>query len=669
MRNLSPFWKRIVGVLAFFWTIFLIYTSLTLPLMPLFQGPICLCFALAITFLLYPANKDRVAPDMSTWSARFIFGTKNNPSILDIVVIILSIIPVFFIMIQWRGIAYNEFSSGSISTFNLFLGSTLVILLIEISRRTVGWVITTVVILFITYAFFGKYIPGHLGHKGFSVQEVIYQIYLMKEGVTGMLLDVGSRILPLYIIFGSVLFTTGAGETFMKMAQIACGRIRGGAGQVAMASSAMFGTVSGSSVANVTATGVVTIPTMKKMGFSSELAGGVEATASTGGQIMPPLMGAGAFLMAEFLGIPYTTIMAAALIPAILYFTGVAAGVYAETGRQGLGKLSLELIPKLKEVFRLRESVCLFIPLGILTYLLVRFAPAQVAAGWALVSVTLLYTFVGGNLNWASIKDRVSRLAGGYSVGLGSLAMLIAMVTCIQVAIVCISLTGIAVKISNLIIDMGGNVPFLALLLAAVVSIILGMGMPTTAAYVIAVAVAAPPLIGLGFDPLATHLFVYYFAILSGLTPPVCVTVITASTISGGNWMKMAWISMRLAVAGFVLPFFFIYDQTLLFDGPLWNIIMAGITGFIGIFFLEAGLMGMLLKPNTIIERLLLILGGFLLLSVWSYGDLIGIALIVLALLFQRFAPSVPFIGKRPAISSISSLNGDANTDVELSAS
>lgn len=669
MRNLSPFWKSFIYILTFFWTIFLMYTSLTLPLMPLFQGPICLCFATTITFLLFPSNKNRLGPDMSSWSARLIFGTENEPSIVDIVFVILSLVSVIFIMIQWRGIAYNEFSSGTISPFNLFLGGTLIILLIEISRRTVGWVITTVVLIFIGYAFFGKYIPGHLGHSGFSYKEVIYQVYLMKEGVTGMLLDVGSRILPLYIIFGAVLFSTGAGETFMKIAQIACGRIRGGAGQVAMASSAMFGMVSGSSVANVTATGVVTIPTMKKMGFSSELAGGVEATASTGGQIMPPLMGAGAFLMAEFLGVPYTRIMAAALIPAVLYFIGVAAGVYAETGRQGIGKLTSDLIPTIREVFRIRESLCLFIPLGVLTYLLVTFAPAQVAAGWALVWVTILYTFFGGSFSWTSIKDRISRLAHGYNSGLASLAMLIAMVTCIQVAIVCISLTGIGVKISNLIIDLGSDMAFLSLFLAAVVSIILGMGMPSTAAYVIAIAVAAPPLIALGFDPLATHLFVYYFAILSGLTPPVCVTVITASTISGGSWMRMAWISIRLAVAGFVLPFFFIYDQTLLFSGSLWSIALTAITGMIGIFFLEAGLMGMHLKPNTIIERLFLISGGFFLLTNWIYGDLIGIALIGLALLSQYFAPSIPLIGTRPAINNPISLNDVVDARITTSTS
>ena len=649
MRDLTTFWRRIVGIQIFFWTCFLIYTSLTLPLMPLFQGPICLCFALNITFILYPFSKNRFQ-EKSSHLTRLLFGTRNSPSLLDIFLAIISIIPPLFIMIQWRGIAYNNFSATTIGPFNITFGFILAILLLEAGRRTVGWVISAIVLLFLGYALFGGFVPGRLGHSGFSLKEVIYQIYLMKEGITGMLLDVGSRVLPLYIVFGAVLFSTGGGETFMKIAHIACGRFRGGAGQIAMASSAMFATVSGSPVANVTATGVVTIPTMKKMGFSSELAGGIEAAASTGGQIMPPLMGAGAFLMAEFLGIQYVEVMGAALIPAILYFVGVAAGIYSQTGREGLGKIDSGLIPSLREVFRIRESICLFVPLCILVYLLVIFSPAQVAAGWALVTVTLVYVFVGGNLSFNSLKQRLRAIGHGYYVGGCSMAFLLAMVTCIQLVIISVSLTGIGVKISELIIGLGEHMPLTALILAGMVATILGMGMPTTAAYVIAIAVAAPPLIQLGFNPLAAHIFVFYFAILSGITPPVCVVVMTATTIAGGNWMRMAGISLRLAVAGFMIPFFFILNPVLLLNGDLLTIIFAGVTAIIGIFFIEVGLMGMLSKPNTILERFFFVTGGFILMFPSSHLCILGLFLLSLGILSQRFAPPIPKIGIRPSI-------------------
>jgi len=646
MRELTGIWKKISAGLVGSWSIFLIYTALTVSLHPLLQGGISLAFGLALVFLLYPLDKNRLSTQPTSLQDKILYGTQHAPSWLDIFLLVIAVFPCIYIMIAWEKVAR---AVGQYEDYQLLMGAVLAILLLEGTRRALGKAIPIVVLLFLLYALVGQYIPGFFGHTGFSSSEILYQIYLMTEGIWGLLTDLTSRVIALFVIFGPVLFAVGVGKGFMDLARFTGGRFTGGAGQIAVVSSAFFGMLSGSAVANVATTGAFTIPTMKKVGYRSEFAGAIEASASSGGQIMPPIMGAGAFVMAEFLNIPYLSVMIAGLIPAIIYFAGVWAGVYVEAKRHGLGKLPPELVPKLSEVFALRQVMMVFIPVGLLIYLLVLFLPPQLCAAWALIAAMALYLITGGPLSPKGAWERIKIMAGGYYSGvITSLAWLMVMMSCVQMAVTMISLTGFGVKVSEVILSLAGVNIFLALIATMITAIILGMGMTTTAAYVIAAAVLAPALEGMGLTALAGHLFIFWFAIKSGLTPPVCIAVFTAAAISGGNWLRLAWISIRLGIGGYIMPFFFVFYPVFLMEGSPLKIIFSAILAIIAMFPLEAAVMGHWLKPTTILERLLFLAGGLAVLHPSLLTDIIGLILIILGLLSQKFSISLPIIGIRP---------------------
>jgi TRAP transporter 4TM/12TM fusion protein len=651
MRQLTGTWKGIASVIVAVWSIFLVYTALTIALHPLLQGGISLTIGLVLVFLLYPMNKKRASAQAVSLRERILYGTQSTPSWLDIFLLVLAVIPCIYIMVAWEEVAR---AVGRYEDYQLVFGAVLVILLLEGTRRALGKAIPIVVLLFLLYAILGEYIPGFFGHAGYDYTEVLYQIYLMTEGIWGLLTDLTSRVIALFVVFGPVLFAVGVGKGFMDLARFTGGRFTGGAGQIAVVSSAFFGMLSGSAVANVATTGAFTIPTMKKVGYPPELAGAVEASASSGGQIMPPIMGAGAFVMAEFLNIPYLSVMIAGLIPAIVYFAGIWAGIYVEAKRYGLGKLPPELIPKFSEVFAPRQVMMVFVPVGLLIYLLIKFLPPQLCAAWALIAAMAMYLLTGGPMSIKGIWERVKIIGEAYYSGVTTaLAWLMVMMSCVQMAVTMISLTGFGVKISQLIMSLAGVNIMFALVATMVTAIILGMGMTTTAAYVIAAAVLAPALKAMGLPALAGHLFIFYFAIMSGLTPPVCIAVYTASAISAGNWLRLAWISLRLSIAAYVIPYFFVFKPALLMGASPLAVLFHGGLAILAMFPIEAGIMGHWLKPCTAPERLLFFVGGLAVLHPSSFTDLIGLALIILGLLSQKFLGPIPIIGTRPGTPSI----------------
>jgi TRAP transporter 4TM/12TM fusion protein len=473
----------------------------------------------------------------------------------------------------------------------------------------------------------------------------------MTEGIWGLLTDLTSRIIAPFIIFGPILFATGAGKTVMDLSTYFGGKIRGGPGHVAVISSSLFGMLSGSSVANAATTGAFTIPLMKRFGFSKEFAAAVEAAASSGGQIMPPIMGAGCFVMAEFLNIPYTKIMIAGLIPAIIYFIGIMAGIWIEAGRTGMGKLPEELMPRLRDILHWRRILGFILPIGTLGVLLFMFFPPQVCAGWAIVVSIGFFLLFGGSLKWEEVKERLKAIWNGLFEGIvKSLAWLMVMMSCIQIVVSLLSLTGLGVKISEFIVEISGYNVFLALIATMITSIILGMGMTTTAAYVIASAVLAPALQQMGLDPLAANLFIFYFAIKSGLTPPVCITVFTAAAIAGANWLKAAWNAMKLGIGGYLMPFFFVMVPAYLMKGPAWEILFIFIGASIAMFAIEAGALGFWKKPSTPIERILYLVGGITMMAP-GYWTFVGIGIFLLGLLLERLDLQIPLIGRRPKMS------------------
>jgi TRAP transporter 4TM/12TM fusion protein len=647
MRQLTGIWKWIVIAITAGAVGFIIFTSLWRPFHPALQGSVVLTYGMLVVFLLYPMIKPAQVTTKSDVMHLLFIGTQNMPSILDIALSIAGSIPCIFIVIYWEPIVSNPLSY---ETYYLVLGALLFIMLMEATRRTLGYIVPIVVALFVGYAFFGHLLPDEMGHAGYGLEELLYIFYLTTEGVWGLLTDLTSRLIAIFILLGPILFACGVGSTFVKWSRFTGGRMRGGAGQIALLSSAGLGMLSGSSVANVATTGTFTIPTMKKLGYKDEIAAAVEASASSGGQIMPPIMGAGAFVMAELLGIQYTKIMLTAIIPAICYFVGIGSGVYILAGRYGLGRLPEEFIPKWKELLDYRELLNTIIPIAILIYLLVIYMPPQSCAGWALVSSLVIFLFLGGSLKKAEIDKRAKiSLHAFYKAANGALVMLIVMMSCVQVIVTLINATGLGVKISEFIINLAGSNSFLALLAVMVVAIILGMGMSTTAAYVIAASALGPALIALGLPPLPSHLFIFYFAIAAGITPPVCIAVFTARAISGGSWLRIALISMGLSLGGYLIPYFFIYQPAILMQAVTYKILGVLITVIIAMFFIEVGVFGYLKKPVTFIERWLFIIGGLLLMSSTWITDIVGFILVGAALILHYFVPYIPIIGKRPA--------------------
>ncbi|MBN2033716.1 MAG: TRAP transporter fused permease subunit, partial [Deltaproteobacteria bacterium] len=555
MRQLTSVWKGIVALIAAFAVCFILFSALWRPFHPALQGSIILAFGMLVVFLNNPVSKASLAKPHSPLSEFLVFGNKRTPSVIDVVFTITGSVPCIYIVLYWEPIVSNPLTY---ETYHLYLGGLLLISLFEATRRTLGNIVPIVVSLFIAYALFGHHLPGEMGHAGYGIEELLYIFYLTTEGVWGMLTELTSRLIAIFILLGPLLFACGVGGTFIKWARFTGGRVRGGAGQIALLSSAGLGMLSGSSVANVATTGTFTIPTMQKLGYKNEFAGATEAAASSGGQIMPPIMGAGAFVMAELLGIQYTTIMLAAIIPALCYFGGIGAGIYILAGKYGLGKLPIELIPQWHEMWNPRELLNTAIPIGILIYLLLNYLPPQTCAGWALVSSLAIFLFLGGSLRFRDIGKRVKViLQAFFRATTGALVMLIVMMSLVQVVVTLMNATGLGVKISEFIVSLAGQNAFLALTATMVVAMVLGMGMSTTAAYVIAASALGPALVTMGLPALPSHLFIFYFAIAAGITPPVCVAVFTARAISGGSWLRIALISMGLSIGGYVVPYFF----------------------------------------------------------------------------------------------------------------
>jgi TRAP transporter 4TM/12TM fusion protein len=646
MRQLTGVWKWIVILITTMAVCFIVFTSLWRPFHPALQGSVVLTYGMLIVFLNYPMSKKALKNNTSKFLQLMLIGTSNSPSVIDVMFSIFGSIPCIFIIIFWEPIVSNPMTY---EFYHLVLGAMLFVLLVEATRRTLGLIVPFVVTAFVLYAFLGHLLPGEMGHAGYGLEELLYIFYLTTEGVWGLLTDLTSRLIAIFILLGPILFACGVGNTFVKWSRFTGGRIRGGAGQIALLSSAGLGMLSGSSVANVATTGTFTIPTMKKLGYKDIIAGATEASASSGGQIMPPIMGAGAFVMAELLGMQYTKIMFAAIIPALCYFVGIGSGVYILAGRYGLGKLPKELIPKMKELLNPRELLNTIIPIGILIYLLLIYMPPQSCAGWALITSLFIYLFFGGSLTLKEIGNRTKiSLKAFFKAANGALVMLIVMMSCVQIVVTLINATGLGVKISEFIVNLAGNNSFLALVAVMIVAIILGMGMSTTAAYVIAASALGPALVTLGLPPLPSHLFIFYFAIAAGITPPVCVAVFTARAISGGSWMRIALISMGLSLGGYIIPYFFIYQPAILMQAGTLRIIRVVVTVVIAMFFIEAGVFGYLKKPATLLERLLFIIGGLFLLNSSSLTDIIGFSLVAVGMISHYFVPYIPVIGKRP---------------------
>ncbi|WP_201296907.1 MULTISPECIES: TRAP transporter fused permease subunit [Halomonadaceae] len=455
--------------------------------------------------------------------------------------------------------------------FQMLLGVFLIVLTLETARRAIGWPLPLVAVAALAYAVFGEHIPGQFGHPGLPMQSFVGTLTIAESGLWGSLTGVSVGVVAIFVIFGAVLNAGEAGRGFMNMASAFAGRLTGGAAKVSVISSALMGSISGSASANVASTGAITIPSMVRLGYPRTLAGGVEAVASSGGQIMPPLMGAGAFVMVELTGTPYTQIMAAALLPAILYFATVWMGINAYATRHDLRPMAAADQPSSKEVAI--TSLFFAVPFVLLLerIFLGGYTP-QYAASIAIFAGMLLLFF---DVTLAfSARGFTSRMAEAVVTAGRQVAVIGAIIICASLVIGVLSLTGLGVKITSGILSLSNEMLWPALLLTALACLVLGMEVPTTAAYVICVSVAGPALTALGLEPLLAHLFVFWFALLSTITPPVCGGVFIAAGMVGENWLKVAMKAMALGIGLYIIPLAMVANPDVIrlaFD-PFWAI-------------------------------------------------------------------------------------------------
>jgi TRAP transporter 4TM/12TM fusion protein len=644
-RILTGFWMGYTVLVTVIMVAFVVGTALWGAFHPGLQGSLMVGMCLSLVFLHFPASKRHIDEEHPKVLTLLIYGTRKYPSALDFALTVGGAVPCFYMSVNWIRIVSKPMD---FETYQLYLGAILLLSLAEATRRTIGIIVPILVGAFIGYMLFGHYIEGEWGHAYYPVWELMYIFYLSTEGVWGLLTDMVSRLVAIFILLGPVLFATGLGTYFVKVSRFVGGRIRGGAAHIAVLASASLGMITGATVANVATTGTFTIPTMKKFGYKAEIAGATEAAASCSGQILPPIMGAGAFVMAELIGISYAKVVKAALIPSVCFVFGIAAGVYCLAGRYGLGRLPARLVPEIKELLKPREVLGTIIPMGLLIYLLLSYFQPERCGAWTMISAIAIFLIFG---SWKPSELLVSIkgiLKAFYTGVTGPLLMLVVMMSCVQVVVAIINATGFGVMVSDFIMEIAGGVRFYALIGVMIVAIILGMGMSTTAAYVVAAAALMPVMKMLDLPLLATHLFVFYFAIAAAITPPVCVGVFTAQAISGGSWLRIAVFAMGLSLGGYIVPYYFIYQPAFLMEGTALGILRITIGCIVAIFFIEAAAFGYIKRPATWLERLLFLAGGFFLMSSSLATDIIGSAIILTGLASHLFLPELPIIGRRP---------------------
>jgi TRAP transporter 4TM/12TM fusion protein len=447
------------------------------------------------------------------------------------------------------------------SPFQMAVGFVLLGVVLEAARRAIGWPLPLVALLALLYGLFGQHIPGEFGHSGTPLASFIGTLAIAEGGIWGSLTGVSVSVVAIFVIFGAVLNAGEAGQGFMNLASAAAGRLKGGAAKVSVLSSALFGSISGSASANVASTGAITLPAMTRLGYPKRLAAAVEAVASSGGQIMPPLMGAGAFVMVELTGVPYTQIMAAALLPAILYFVAVWIGVDAYASRYDLKGIAAEDAPSWRTVAV--TSAFFAVPFVVLLagLFIIRVTPQYAASLAILAAFVLLFFNARGIGTW---RDTAARIEEACLNAARQVSMIAAIIICASIIIGVLAITGLGVKITSLILSGAGGMLWPALLLTALACLVLGMEVPTTAAYVICVSVAGPALRELGLDTLQAHLFVFWFALLSTITPPVCGAVFIAAGMIGENWLKVAITAMTLGFGLYIIPLAMIANPALI---------------------------------------------------------------------------------------------------------
>ena len=623
--------KVFVNLIMTFFSLFCIYVTLFANFMEQVRLSSFVGLIIIIGYLTYPAKKGKVRVNYMPW--------------YDIVLMVLGAGAFLFYTFNAQTVVKLNMRVTR-ETMYIVIGAIGILVLAELCRRSVGLPILCVAGFFLIYTLVT------LWNKG-GIPLIVYKLFYGDSGVLSTPINVCSKYIVVFIIFGAFLERTGISDFFISLANCLCGRFAGGPAKVAVVSSALCGMVSGSSVGNTVTTGSITIPMMKKTGYKPEFSGAVEAAASTGGQIMPPIMGAAAFLMAEYVGVPYSNIIVRAILPAVLYFLGIFIAVHLEAKKLGLKGISKEELPRLKQLVK---DTYLLLPLIILIYLVCsNTRTMQFSAAIAILTaivvgfVNNLVRYYRENAGSRKAGDAVKATFGangGFGLGkildalqAGSRGCITVGVACGIAGIIagCLTVTGLASKMINIIVGISGNSMMLALLLTMLCCIVLGMGVPTTANYCIMASTCAPILIKMGIPTIAAHFFVFYFGIVADITPPVALAAYAGSAIAKGNPMKTGITATRLAIAAFIIPFVFAYSPSILFVGDVvwYDVILIALTATIGMIGVAAGLSGYLVRSMNVVERVLTIAGGMCLIIPGTLTDVIGLALIALGVVLQ----------------------------------
>lgn len=628
-------WRQYITVfISVIFVLFQLYATLSGAITAQVLRATHLAFVQLLAFLLFPPTKH---------------SPRNTLPWYDIVLGLIGAACWLYIVVNFDSLVRR---SGNNTPLDVAIGIVGILVLFESCRRIVGLPIMIIAGSFIVFAFAGKYLPGFLHHRGYSLQRVVCHLFYNTEGIMGTPIGACSTFIFLFILFGALLEKTGIGHFFIDVCNAVAGGASGGPAKVAVLSSALLGTVSGSSVSNTVGSGSFTIPMMKRLGYKGEFAGAVEAAASTGGQIMPPIMGAAAFLMAESLGLPYITIVKAAIVPAILYFTGIFITVHLEAKKLGLKGLPKDQLPRFMPLL-LRKGY-MILPLVVIIYFLCTGKTAVFAALMGIIACVL----VGFGVS-------VSDLAHGRKPSFGGKDIVEIMCTAarniISVAIACgmagiiigiVTLTGLGLRLGNGLVMLAHGKLLLTLVFTMVASIILGMGAPTTANYLITSTITAGAIISLGIEPLAAHMFAFYFGIIADVTPPVALAAIAGAAIAKAKPMKTALNATKLAIGAFIIPYMFVYNsKMLMINASALSVVMIIVTAILGMFGISVALEGYGFnntgffynsgkRKTTIIafdaaERILFAVAGLLCVIPEAKTDIIGVSLLAILIAYQ----------------------------------
>lgn len=614
-EKLDRFIKKLIAAIGLIFGIYHIVVLNFVPRPSMAFRSFHLFLVLVLTFLIYPTfeKKDE---------------KKGGIGILSIVFLLLSAASMIYAYFNIEGILLR----GGIFTTqaDIIFGFIAIVCVLEATRRTNGLALPIIGLVFVAYTFFGQYLPGMLGHSGYSVKRIITTLFTY-DGIFGTALVTAATFVVMFIIFAAFLEKTGAGTAFFDLASAIAGGARGGPAKVAVIACALFGTISGSAVACVAACGSIIIPLMIRMNYDKTLSAAAVSSAAIGGQIMPPVMAAGAFLMAEYLGIKYLDVVTAAIIPAIMYFFTIWISVDAIAAKNGLNGVNKDELPQLKAV--LKKDWLLFLPLVLLIVLLTVVGYSAIkSAFFAMLACVIVCAF--------KKETRMSIKAVGETLiasakGSASTACACA---CAGIVIGCISLTGLGLKISSLIIGFSHGNVLPALILSMLTAILFGMGLPTTVSYILCANVLAPVLTSMGIAPLAAHMFIFYFACLSGITPPVALAAYTGAGIAGSKAIQTASEGCKLAIVAFFVPYMFVYNTAFLMQGSMFNILWAVLCGIVMCYALTAAIQGFMVKRLNVVWRLVFFACAIFMFLQFKICDVIGLVMfaVLLATLLMK---------------------------------